>query len=186
MGNSKNINIWSDLWLTGHKNLHQYQPMGALTEVPQQVSSLINWDTKWWDVDLIQCLFPPSITTGILKLFLPFKPQHDIMFWEKEQNVLYGVRSGYHLIKQRELNYETGESPTAVQERQLWQNIWQMGILNKVKIFAWRFDHDSLPTCDKLVRQQILDDDKCPFFQARTEDLYHAIFECSKISTTWE
>lgn len=82
MGNSRSINICSDFWLPGRKELQQYQPIGAPIENPQQVSSLINRDTQWWDTDLVQQLFPPWIVVGIFKLFLPSESQQDVMFWE--------------------------------------------------------------------------------------------------------
>lgn len=144
-------------------------------------SSLIDQETRWWDVDLIQNLFPPGISAAILKVFLPFEPQNNLLFWEKERSGLYSVRSGYRMIKQCERHFEMGESSTAGQERFLWWNIWRMRIPNKVKLFAWRLGLDSLSTHEKLARRRILDDDKCPFFQTKTEDLYHAIFECPNL-----
>lgn len=57
-----------------------------------------------------------------------------------------------------------------------------MGVPNRVKLFAWRFGLDSLPTREKLARRRILDEATCPFWQIRTEDLAHAIIECLEIA----
>lgn len=186
MGYGRSINIWFDFWLSGRKELQQYQPIGAPIENPKQVCSLINRDTQWWDTDLVQRLFPPWIVVGIFKLFLPSESQQDVMFWERERSGTYNVKSGYCLIKQHELNSMTGESFSALQERKLWRHIWQRRAPNRVKIFAWRFDQDNLPTHGKLACRRILDEDKCSFCQARTKDLHHAIFECLEISIFWK
>lgn len=61
-----------------------------------------------------------------------------------------------------------------------------MRVPNRVKLFAWSFGHDSLPTHEKLARRRILDEATCPFCQSSTEDLAHATVECPEIATTWQ
>uniref|UniRef100_A0A7N2L5J3 Reverse transcriptase zinc-binding domain-containing protein n=1 Tax=Quercus lobata TaxID=97700 RepID=A0A7N2L5J3_QUELO len=43
----------------------------------------------------------------------------------------------------------------------LWQAIWKMNVLAKVKNFVWRACRDSLPTKTNLVKQRVVDDATC-------------------------
>ena len=59
VGNGKDISIWGDAWLPSISTPRVSNPIGI--EFPEvKVSSLINAQTRNWEVDLLQALFKPE------------------------------------------------------------------------------------------------------------------------------
>ena len=59
MGNGKDINIWSDAWLPSISTPRVSNLMEV--DFPEvRVNSLINAQTRNWDVDLLQALLKPE------------------------------------------------------------------------------------------------------------------------------
>lgn len=70
-------------------------------------------------------------------------------------------------------------------DRKAWRKLWKLAVPNKMRIFAWRFGGDSLPTHGNLEKKRVVENSPCPFCQTHREYLYHAIFECSKVASVW-
>lgn len=81
VGNGKAINIWADCWLPGHKNLDWHRPLG---EAPDLVESLIDQQTRYWNVALVQKLFPPKIAADVFKMMRCFGGGKEGSLWCKE------------------------------------------------------------------------------------------------------
>lgn len=60
-----------------------------------------------------------------------------------------------------------------------------MEVPNKVKVFAWRFGQDSLPTRRNLAKKRIIENPECPFCKSQCEDLFQAIFEYPDVARMW-
>lgn len=64
MGNGEKIQIWGDRWLPSpHPNL-VHTPSHSLGP-PAFVSELIDSDIDWWNVQLVESLFPGGIAEPI-------------------------------------------------------------------------------------------------------------------------
>ena len=67
----------------------------------------------------------------------------------------------------------------------LWQAIWKMNVLAKVKYFVWRACRDSLPTKTNLVKRRVIDDATCDCCKVQQEDVVHALYSCPKLLDLW-
>lgn len=82
----KSINVWTDYWLPQHKLI----PKPATTLLGHQndiVESLIDTETRWWNVDKIQSLIPAQQAAEILKILLSSKPAADCIIWNMKRMV---------------------------------------------------------------------------------------------------
>lgn len=57
---------------------------------------------------------------------------------------------------------------------------------NKVKVFAWRFRKDSLPTKSALKRRRIIEVSLCPLCGREEETSCHALWRCSSTKLVWK
>lgn len=62
------------------------------------VDTLINPQTGWWNVQLIDLCFYPPEARHIKSLPLCSTPQVDIIFWPREKSGIYSVKSRYKLL----------------------------------------------------------------------------------------
>ena len=105
MGNGKDISIWSDAWLPSISTPRVSNPMGI--DFPEvRVNSLINAQTRNWDVDLLQALFKPEEVQLIRGISLGDVSARDRMIWPHTQSGTYMVKSGYNLLSKEKENLD--------------------------------------------------------------------------------
>lgn len=68
--NEKSINIWDDYWVSGYKNLLFHRSGEDCQNRRDKVESLIDVDTRGWDIEKLRRSLTPSIVTEILKIIL--------------------------------------------------------------------------------------------------------------------
>ena len=56
---------------------------------------------------------------------------------------------------------------------------------NKIKNFLWRVCSNALPTKENLKKRRIIDDASCNACQTEQESIFHALWECEKLSHVW-
>ena len=56
---------------------------------------------------------------------------------------------------------------------------------NKIKNFLWRVCSNALPTKENLMKRRIINDASYNACQTEQESMFHAIWECEKISHVW-
>lgn len=61
------------------------------------VSSLIDYDTRWWRVDLIRVDFLPFEAKTIQKLFLSYNLPGNKIIWIGNKKCEFSVKSAYHI-----------------------------------------------------------------------------------------
>ena len=66
-----------------------------------------------------------------------------------------------------------------------WQKIWQLKLQNKVKMFAWRMAHNSLPVRRNIARKGVKIDTVCPMCNCLDEDCGHLFFKCKRVKQCW-
>jgi hypothetical protein len=66
-----------------------------------------------------------------------------------------------------------------------WKKIWQIACSNKVKNFAWRLAHNSLPLKRNIEARGIQLDTRCPVCMRYDEDSGHMFFKCKVSKGVW-
>ena len=109
------------------------------------VSSLIDFDTKWWKVDLVRSMFLPFEASTILKIPLNYNLPEDSLIWIGNKRGVFSVKSAYHIAFGLVNSSEAGECSLSASKSLLWKRIWSQKVPQKVKIFAWRSCVNGLP-----------------------------------------
>ncbi|XP_041020425.1 uncharacterized protein LOC121262056 [Juglans microcarpa x Juglans regia] len=72
VGDGSLIHILNDAWIPGFQNLRQElgdeQSMEQLCQLDNQVLSLIDPGTKWWDLAKVKALFNPNVVDVVIRL----------------------------------------------------------------------------------------------------------------------
>lgn len=100
------------------------------------------------------------------------------------------MKSAYKVAVQRRENElgrdATSSDPTRVGDSAFrWDKIWSMGVPNKVRMFMWRLDHNSLALRRNLIRRGMKEDPLCPMCCRLDEDPGHLFFKCKHVKECW-
>ncbi|GLT53637.1 hypothetical protein SLA2020_268950 [Shorea laevis] len=99
-----------------------------------KVSTLIDVDTRWWNLGLIHSIFNPSKAARICSLPLSPRGNPDQLIWRGTSNGIFSVRSAYH-IKNEEAIRATSESSSASCTRAIREQLWTLRVPELSKIF---------------------------------------------------
>ena len=106
-----------------------------------------------------------------------------------ETSGTYSVKSAYRaLVNQKErLALDEGQiTGTSVDQQHVWNAIWKLKVVPKVKVFWWRVMRGLLPDECTLKRRHMKQISTCKGCLAREEDLEHALMLCSHARRFWE
>ncbi|XP_030948949.1 uncharacterized protein LOC115972854 [Quercus lobata] len=131
---------WKSL-LKGRDVISSYSPLGY----DAKVSILIDHDNCCWREDVIDSSFSPHEAALIKAIPLSLDNCVDMLFWPKNSNGLYSVKSGYKLLLECELNDEPSSSDLSLSKK-VWRGIWNLKIPNRAKNLLWRAGSETLPT----------------------------------------
>jgi hypothetical protein len=95
----KKIKIWRDKWIPTPTSYMIQSPHRVLDQ-EARVSSLINTDTNWWNIPLIQEMFNREEADTICSLALCSGRQDDKLIWMGSKNGIISIRSAYHLVNE--------------------------------------------------------------------------------------
>ncbi|XP_042965942.1 uncharacterized protein LOC122299620 [Carya illinoinensis] len=186
VGDGKNIRIWHDYWIPGHRNvLHDHSVEESQDRKNETVDTLINGETRWWDISKVRALFNPIIAEKILKIVICPEGYEDRWMWSEERSGEFSVRSAYKLL-QKGLYDAVGQSSNSSSLNSLWKAIWKMKLPLKIRIFAWKLCKDCLPTGLNLIKRHVDIDPKCCLCAEQNEDLSHAIVYCPQLIEFWK
>ena len=90
--------------------------------------------------------------------------QPNTFIWPHNLNGEYSVKSSYEFLQLEEAHNRPGQLDYE-NLKPLWQSIWNLSILSKVKHLVWRAAKNSLPTKMNLVRRKIIADGCCEICQ---------------------
>ncbi|KAL0000463.1 hypothetical protein SO802_014244 [Lithocarpus litseifolius] len=147
------------------------------------VDMLINVDSRQWNPDLVDGIFPPKEAALIIKITLVRCEAKDSLFWPLTQDSNYTKKLGYKFLKE-----EAEVRPLADSESQdtgLWKGIWAVKVQNQVKNHLWRACRNSLPTKTNLVRRTIIANDIWDRCHGAAETVAQALWECLEIDVVW-
>jgi hypothetical protein len=135
-----------------------------------RVSDLIDNDSGWWKVSLIQDLFPSSDAEAICNLALSPLRSLNKLIWIGTSNGCFSVKSAYHQEMARRVQ-DKGESSNHKEATEVWNQIWKLPIQGVVKNFIWKFCSNALPTKDALHRRHIVSDPVYPVCRVGNFDM---------------
>nr|POE82603.1 putative serine/threonine-protein kinase pbl5 [Quercus suber] len=108
----------------------------------------------------------------------------DTIFWPRNHDGSYSVKSGYKLLMEMEYGNDIGASSSSMGPmKSIWNGIWKLEVPNRIKLFMWHAGNDSLPTRVNLVCRKLLTESTCPLCKLEPEDTLHALWKCPTLST---
>ncbi|XP_060964608.1 uncharacterized protein LOC133033633 [Cannabis sativa] len=143
MGQS--VRCATDPWLLGNTTFTPYHYGGdPLFTVAHYITN-----DRQWDLRILEDHFGNiNDIERILSIPLAPTPREDTLIWRHSDTSYYTMKSGYHLAAS--LESMEADSPSS-SNRQWWNRFWSLKLTKKVKIFAWRFINDALPTTANLM-----------------------------------
>ena len=153
--------------------------------IGMKVCQFIDQENGVWKDELLeQCLLDFE-AAKVRKITLYRSQQSDILTWPFNADGEYTVKFGYQFLLAEIHRQQPGPS-SSDSLKPLWQAIWQLKVLGKVKILVWRACQNSLPTKMKLVKRQVITDDRCDLCKDQQEDVHHALYLCPKFAELWQ
>ena len=183
VGNGKNIRIGKDRWINIPANFRVQSVPKILTDTAT-VSQLIDENTKWWNLALLEQLFNKEEIMAIKSISISAMDQDDMLIWRGTTNGSFSVRSTYHIQKEGEALQQAGGSWSSKRVA-IWQNIWKLQLPNSDKHFLWRACHEILLSRDNLCFQKIIMDPSCPICEREPETSIHALWTCPALMDIW-
>jgi ribonuclease HI len=68
----------------------------------------------------------------------------------------------------------------------VWRKLWGIKVPSKVKKFAWKALHGTLPCRAILANRHIKTSGQCPVCSSGAEDIRHALFTCERAAAVWK
>ncbi|XP_022762168.1 uncharacterized protein LOC111308099 [Durio zibethinus] len=108
-------------------------------------------ELNYWDEENLREHFDAETVMDILAILVSYSGLPDILVWHHTKTGQYSVRSACHLMGSLEgTRVETiGNNSTN------WKRLWQLSLLRKRKIFAWRMENKALPAYERLERRRM-------------------------------
>jgi hypothetical protein len=106
--NGASVKIWGDAWLPP-PHTWLFIPPRQEIDPDSRLESLIDPNTGWWSLELINSLFDMEDTARIGSVILSPLRQSDKLIWKGTPSMFFFVKSAYHLEMKR-LVQEKGES----------------------------------------------------------------------------
>jgi hypothetical protein len=183
VGNGKNIRIWKDRWLYTPSTF-RVQSVPRLLADTATVSQLIDVNSKWWNIELLEQLFTKEETIAIKSIPISATDQADRLIWRGTVKGCFSVRSAYYIQKEAEALQQAGGSRSN-NKVAVWKTLWQLQLPNSEKHFLWRACHEILPTRDNLCSRKITMESSCPICVQEPETTIHALWTCLAARDVW-
>lgn len=176
VGNGDSVWFWLDCWVTHNDPLISFAFQQPSNEsVNATVSDFVteNGDWRWMS---FEHLLPGSILMKIASILPPAsRLGPDRMYWGLNPKGIFTVRSAYDFLSHH----------THACIDQVWQLPWAWKGPHSIRLFIWQLLHGKLKTNSELSRRHIPISDVCIRCGGSTEDILHAIRDCSFIKKIW-
>ena len=186
VGDGQNINVWNDPWLP--------RPWGFKLITPKiedledlEVSSLIDRQTRTWDLEILQQIFLPQDVETICSIPISVRNAEDTVIWHFHPRGEFTVNSAYKAEMNWREQVEKSEGSNSEGNQQwMWKQFWKVKIPEKIKIFGWRVIRDILPTRSNLSKRKIPILNSCPGCDEVPESIFHSLWECEIAQEVWK
>lgn len=187
VGDGMSIDIWDDPWLPRGSTRKTSALQGPI--LLQRVSELIDPTTQTWKEELVR--FALTKEDAEVVLAIPLRANRpDCLAWHFDSKGIFSVKSTYRVSVHIEALGHGPSSGITVQCPTMgtifpWKKIWDIRAPNKVKHFAWRLAHNSLPLRRKIRSRGMEVDTLCPMCTRLDEDAGHLFFKCKHAKAIW-
>lgn len=131
----KQISLWHDFWLPRQSNPNVLSPvLDSLSDA--KVKILIDESQRQWNHNLIDGNFTMDEATLIKSIPFSRVERADRLFWPYTSNGDYTSKQRCQFLKKEASTEPSDFNPQPKTE--LWQGIWSLNVLNKVKNLLWR------------------------------------------------
>lgn len=137
-------------------------------------------DSRQWDTDIILDLFNVRDQQCIFNTSINSRVAEDRIYWSKEVNGDYSVRSACRLLQAQK------ERWTADDNNSLWRKMWQVKAPPKVLNLIWRALSYCLPTMVLLDQKRVSVVKTCPVCNGEDETIFHALVTCPFAHQCWQ
>jgi hypothetical protein len=143
IGNDSKVRIWKDRWVPS-PSTYRIQSLPVLLNADSMVSELIDVDTRWWKIELLESLFSREEVQSILSLPVSFTNREDVCIWRGSKNGIFTVRSAYYIQKELEKR-RLAKSSSSKDHCTFWRKIWDLRVPNVEFFFFFFFFVAGLP-----------------------------------------
>jgi ribonuclease HI len=183
VGNGEKIRIWKDRWVPSPSTFCVRSPP-TLLDPDEKVSKLIDIQSKWWNVPLLESIFSMEEAQLIQTIPISRTNKEDLLLWRGTKSGIFTVKSAYHMQKEVLSNYAAGCS-SKKEKSNIWKKIWALPVPSVVRNFLWRACHNILPTRENLCRRKIIRDPLCPLCGRAVESVFHILWQCPSAMDVW-
>lgn len=177
IGTGEDIMIKNQPWLRDVDN--PYITTDSLSIENERVVSLMQTDTKEWDLEVIKDIFNARDQLHIINTRIEQELERDTLYWKHEQSGNYSVRSAYRLLQVQKGVWNVNANTD------FWKNIWSIKGPPKVLHLIWRAATACLPTKSQLRMKHVQIDSACPVCNNGVESIYHALVQCEGAARCW-
>jgi hypothetical protein len=165
------------------------RPMGRLIDTQVETVDGLVTNEHLWNEEKVRSIFLAPDADAIMQIPLRRSIEEDWLAWAKEKSGLYTVRSAYRaLVLNEEHNVvaqDLNNTSSSDQDESLWRVLWKLRVVPKVRIFWWRVLKGIMPDYSTLTRRHVMEDSTCGICKATSENLMHALIECSHAKLFW-
>ncbi|KAL2937195.1 hypothetical protein RDABS01_020644, partial [Bienertia sinuspersici] len=155
----------------------------------RQVSRKIQWlkkrltrlhdERSCWREDVLQEVFLPIDVERIRSIPISSRLPDDVLYWNVSKDGEFRVRDAYRMaIMEGRASSSNGVDP-------IWNKIWKMKVLPKVRLFVWRACWDILPYNCNLAKRRVKPERGCVRC-GMEEDSLHILRDCCWTKKIWE
>ncbi|KAK4426792.1 hypothetical protein Salat_1447900 [Sesamum alatum] len=115
--------------------------------------------------------------------------QLNTLVWKPSRNGKFSVKSAYKLVvdleDQRTTSSSRSWSVVGGESGVFWRKVWSACVPPRVKVMAWRFCFEVVPSSANLVRRNAGVFEGCVRCGAGSESILHILFECEFTRVVW-
>ena len=142
------------------------------------VDALIFPNTRLWNAPLIDTIFDAPEAAIIKNISLSRRGSLDTIIWTATKTGVYSVQSAYHLLMKVRQESVGGESSRNFRLNQLWKEIWNAPVQQKIKLFIWKACKNILPTKLNLFQKKACNSMSYDLCDDETKSVMHVLVGC--------
>ncbi|XP_043689330.1 uncharacterized protein LOC122640247 [Telopea speciosissima] len=190
IGDGSSINIWEDRWIPSLPNfkLQSSKPSDCSLSV---VGDLIEPISQTWRSDLLNLILQPAEVKAISQIPLSLFVGEDKQCWATSKNGYFSVKLAYCMLarKEEEASWAKASSSRSRSwehiDDSVWNRIWSIHTMPKVRSFLWRATNEALATGFSLHARQVRADPSCGRCGAPSESGDHILFDSPFARSVW-
>lgn len=183
VGNGLKINLWEDKWIPSTFSHKIQDPIRVLSK-DAKVANIIDLDSNWWNVPLVEHIFSPETVERICSIPISPRTQEDKLVWAGTKTGAFAVHSAYHLEIARRTR-EMGSVSTRSVLSPYWRRLWKSRVPRLIIMFLCRASNGILPTKNNLFKRKVVADPLCPMCGCDSETSGHILWSCDAARTVW-